>query len=133
MDTLSVLLGQRIAAARRVRGWNKSDLARHGGVTPSYITKLEAGRIDRPSMEKIRALAGALGVRVTDLTDPPTADPDAALLDQIRTLVGTDEPLVRAIFADLAARTLEDRQSVLRFMADALKFKPATQSGMSRR
>ena len=121
-------IGSRIRAARTARGWEKAALARKAGVSASYIGRLEAGAYPRPSLQRLTAIADALGLRVIDLTEQPTTDPDAALLEQVRALVGTDETLVRAILADLTARTVDDRLSVLRFMADALRFKPASQT-----
>ena len=72
-----MLLGQRIAAARRARGWSRSDLARKAQLDPSYVTRIEEAQYKRPSVDKVRVLAGALGVNVNDLTDPPPPpDPD---------------------------------------------------------
>lgn len=72
-----MLLGQRITAARNARGWSRSDLARKARVDPSYVTRIEEARFTRPSVDKVRAIASALGVNVADLTDPPRSpDPD---------------------------------------------------------
>jgi transcriptional regulator with XRE-family HTH domain len=76
MEQDVVLLGQRITAARNARGWSRSDLARKAQVDPSYVTRIEEAHFKRPSVDKVRALAGALGINVNALTDPTVPNPD---------------------------------------------------------
>ncbi len=43
------------------------DLARLAGVSPSYISQLEHGRQEHPSLEVLNALASGLGVTLSEL------------------------------------------------------------------
>src|SRR4051812_5763648 len=70
MTPESVRLGKKITTAREARGWSRSDLARRAHVDPSYVTRIEDAQYKRPSVDKVRAIALALGINVTDLTEP---------------------------------------------------------------
>lgn len=72
LETHAVLLGHRIERARLNRGWSRSDLARRASVDPSYVTRIEEAHYKRPSVEKVSAIAGALGLPMAELVDPPT-------------------------------------------------------------
>ena len=78
----AVLLGNRIRDHRERRRWNKADLARRAGVSASYVTRVEAGAFGTPSIDRIGAIASALGVEISVLTGPPAPDnpDDDALL-----------------------------------------------------
>lgn len=54
-------------AERRARGERIADVASRAGIAPQYLSELERGRKD-PSSEILGAVAGALGLPVTDLT-----------------------------------------------------------------
>src|SRR6186713_1540846 len=110
MGTDTVLLGKRIGEARRQRHWTKADLARKAGISPSYVTRIEQGAYDRPSMEQIRAIAGALGVTVMTLAEPlPEPDDDRAELRRlIAQRVGPDN----ADLVDDLVKRLEGRGAV---------------------
>ena len=60
-------LGAQLRSERRRRGERIADVAERAGVSPQYLSELERGRKD-PSSEVLAALAGALGLRVLDLT-----------------------------------------------------------------
>ena len=85
MDSQIVMLGRRIAAARNARGWSKAELARRAGVAPSYITRVERGEFLRPSIDQIKTISDALGVNVTDLTEPPRAPISPGILGELGT------------------------------------------------
>jgi transcriptional regulator with XRE-family HTH domain len=102
----NVRIGKRIADLRQDHGWSKADLARRSGVTPSYVTRVERGEFDRPSIEKISAIATALRVSVTALTDPADDIPDdikslgfdqdeVETLREIALMVADDPPALR--------------------------------------
>lgn len=113
-------MGDRVRAARLARGWGRSQLARKAGVTPSYLGRLEKGVYKRPSVEKLRAIAGALGRTVLDLTDgEPSVNTD--LLEAIRALVGTDEELWREIVAEISRFEPDRRPGALRYTLDSLQ------------
>ncbi len=60
---LSERLGERIRAARKMRGWSQRELARRIGVSAMAISKYERG-LDIPGSEVLLRLAQALGVRM---------------------------------------------------------------------
>jgi transcriptional regulator with XRE-family HTH domain len=60
-------LGAQLRSERRRRGERIADVAARAGVAPQYLSELERGLKD-PSSEVLAALAGALGLRVVDLT-----------------------------------------------------------------
>lgn len=91
-----MLLAQRITRERRRRGWSKADLARKAVIEPSYITRIEAAKFDHPSIDKVRAIADALGVRVSDLTDAPPEPVDADVVDQLRGALAAEPESVRS-------------------------------------
>ena len=65
-------VGTQLREERRRRGERISDVADRAGVSPQYLSEIERGRKD-PSSEVLAALAGALGLRVLDLTQRSTA------------------------------------------------------------
>lgn len=114
MRAENVLLGKRIEAARLQRGWNKADLARKAGVAPSYITRIEQGKFDRPSIDQIRSIADALRVSVADLTDPAPAPVSTEERVAVTAMFRPDEAqLVAEILSDLAQRSEGDRKQIL--------------------
>jgi DNA-binding XRE family transcriptional regulator len=66
-------LGQRIHALRSDRQETLSETAGRAGISPQYLSEIERGRKE-PSSEMIAALAGALGVTLTGLTEQVAGD-----------------------------------------------------------
>jgi len=62
-----IKVGARIHDRRESRGLSIAELARKSGVAKSYLSQLERGEADNPSLEAVRKIAGGLGVRVSDL------------------------------------------------------------------
>lgn len=60
-------VGAQLRTERLRRGERIADVAERAGVSPQYLSEIERGRKD-PSSEVLAALAGALGLRVLDLT-----------------------------------------------------------------
>ena len=60
-------VGMQLREERRRRGERIADVAGRAGVSPQYLSEIERGRKDASS-EVLAALAGALGLRVLDLT-----------------------------------------------------------------
>jgi transcriptional regulator with XRE-family HTH domain len=60
-------LGAAIRAIRRRRKWRLVDLGQKAGVSASFVSRLERGHVGTQSVDSIRAVAGALDMRV-DLT-----------------------------------------------------------------
>jgi transcriptional regulator with XRE-family HTH domain len=61
-------LGKVIRRLRRAAGMRQQDLAVAAGLGLSLITQLEQGRTKDPRLTTLRALAGALGVDMNQLT-----------------------------------------------------------------
>ena len=68
----SVDIGQRIAALRRRRGLSQSIVARRSGLDPSYLSRLETGKI-HPTVKTALRIATALRVSPNDLLGPSPA------------------------------------------------------------
>lgn len=62
------MIGKNIAALRKIKGLNQSDLARAIHVTQSAVSQWETGRT-QPDMQQIYILADFFGVSVSVLTD----------------------------------------------------------------
>ena len=60
-------LGERVRRRRKQLGLTAKELAETSGVSPSYISQLEHGRQDRPSLEVLGAIAATLGVNTSEL------------------------------------------------------------------
>ncbi|GAA3667592.1 helix-turn-helix domain-containing protein [Microbacterium marinilacus] len=72
-DDLSEV-GPRLRAFRRARGWTLDDLAGRAGMSPSTLSRLEAGK-RQASLELLMPLTRHLGVRIDDLVSPDSPDP----------------------------------------------------------
>jgi DNA-binding XRE family transcriptional regulator len=67
------VLGQRLRALRREQRETLAETAARAGVSPQYLSEIERGRKE-PSSEMIAALAGALGITLTGLTEQVADD-----------------------------------------------------------
>lgn len=67
--TKHVPLGERIRKLRTALGWSPGRLAKESGVSRAYLWQLETGGKNRPSLEILEKLAGALGVRASEFMD----------------------------------------------------------------
>ncbi len=65
-------LGERIRRRRKAIGLTAKDLARVADVSPSYVSQLEHGKQDQPSLEVLSALAAALGMPTSELLGEPS-------------------------------------------------------------
>jgi transcriptional regulator with XRE-family HTH domain len=70
-------IGERVYWLRDERGWTQEDLARKAGVSPTTISHIESGTIERPRVNTIRRLARGFGVSTEDLTNPKASSPSA--------------------------------------------------------
>jgi transcriptional regulator with XRE-family HTH domain len=64
-------LGSELREERRNAGRTLADVAEEAGVSTQYLSEIERGRKE-PSSEVIGAVAGALGLRLVDLTSRVT-------------------------------------------------------------
>src|SRR5215475_2469358 len=72
-------LGRRVRESREQRGMARKILAREASVSERYLAQLEAGE-GNASVVLLRRVAGALGLRITDLLDSATDVPEQKLL-----------------------------------------------------
>ena len=112
------MLGPRIAALRRDRGWSQAELARLLGISPSAVGMYEQGRRE-PSVALLVAMARSFGV-TTDflLTGRPVQPEDSRtavrMLEQSLTAAEAalkrrkDTPFTRQELAVLLAAMLTD-------------------------
>lgn len=56
-------LGDELRRLRKERGWSQLEMTRHTGMPQAKISRLELGK-GNPTLETIRKLADALGVRI---------------------------------------------------------------------
>jgi transcriptional regulator with XRE-family HTH domain len=126
-------LAERISRERTRRGWSKADLARKARIDPSYVTRIEAAQFNHPSIDKVRAIAEALRIDLSALTDPPpteTPDDQALLRKLIERRVGdrASAELVQMLLDRIHGRPPADQQTVIRLvdaLIDALPDRPA--------
>ncbi len=64
---MNMLLGKRIRALRRFRGYNQAQLAEKIDMTRSYLTKLELGHEHNISCKFVVALSKALKCKPGDI------------------------------------------------------------------
>lgn len=124
-------VGRRIAAARRDRGWDQTELARRAGVAGSYISRLENGKFDSPSAVRLAAIADALGRRINDLTEPqpaPDESEDAALRRLLEAKVGkANAPIIAAMLPKLRGLDPDEAQKLAEIVAIMISLsKPRT-------
>ena len=60
-------VGHELREERRTTGRTLADVAQEAGVSTQYLSEVERGRKE-PSSEVLGAVAGALGLRLVDLT-----------------------------------------------------------------
>ncbi|MDB6090683.1 MAG: anaerobic benzoate catabolism transcriptional regulator [Gammaproteobacteria bacterium] len=72
-------LGRRVRAAREQRGMARKMLSRTASVSERYLAALEAGE-GNASVILLRRVAGALGMRLTDLLDSSEPAPEQRLI-----------------------------------------------------
>ena len=67
------VLGHRLRALRQDQRETLSETAGRAGISPQYLSEVERGRKE-PSSEMIAALAGAVGITLTELTEQLAGD-----------------------------------------------------------
>lgn len=66
-------IGKRIAATRAQRGLSQGLVARRAGTDPSYLSRIETGKV-HPTVRTALRIAAALRVSLDDLLGPSPAD-----------------------------------------------------------
>ena len=62
--------GERLQNIRRLRMWTQARLAQEAGVSPTTVSGIETGKIERPHFGTLGKLARALGMAPDELLDP---------------------------------------------------------------
>lgn len=96
---MSAQLGREIKRMRTKAGMSGPVLAARAGVSPAWIRHLETGRIQKPGVDKLRAIADELGMDVT---------PMLAMTDQLGATVPPPKEI--PLGGDMAAAI--DRQTL---------------------
>jgi transcriptional regulator with XRE-family HTH domain len=91
-------IGRRIRESRTSAGLTQDEVARQAGVSPSYLSRLEAGSRVHPRLIHLRCIARVLGIPFEELV--ADAGPPDELLDALVALTG--EPALSRSLLDLA-------------------------------
>ncbi len=62
-------LGELVRQLRTGRNWTQEQLAEAANVSQATVSQIEIGRIERPSYEYMRRIAGGLGVPISTLME----------------------------------------------------------------
>ena len=98
------LLGARFRAVRIRRGWRQTDVGRKVGLSPSVVSRIERGHIERIQLGTILAIARVLDIQVTLSTRSRGADLDRLISGRH---AGLHESVARWFASDLPGWTLE--------------------------
>ena len=79
---MTTRLGEKLRELRKERGLTLEKLADLAGVSKSYLWELENRESQRPSAEKLTALADALGVAATYVLEEDVRAPEERHLDE---------------------------------------------------
>ncbi len=71
-------IGERVYWLRDEHGWTQEELAREAGVSPTTISHIESGAIERPRMNTVRRVARAFGISTEELISPKDPAPVVA-------------------------------------------------------
>jgi transcriptional regulator with XRE-family HTH domain len=72
--SVSARLGARLRARREALGLSQAELAENADISANYVGVLERG-LKLPTLDKLFALAKALGVPASELLGEPRSDP----------------------------------------------------------
>ncbi len=62
--------GRRLLATRLSKGMSQAGLARMAGIAPSYLSRIETGKV-HPTLQTAARIAAALRTSLDDLVNPP--------------------------------------------------------------
>ncbi len=86
-------LGARLRARREALGLSQAELAERVDISANYVGVLERG-LKLPTLDKLFALAKALGVPASELLGEPRADP---WIEEVVTVAATMPRPLRAV------------------------------------
>lgn len=78
MESLSIEVGRRVRMRREALGLKQHELAEQAGLSPSYVSRLEAGQAGVP--DELTKVVRALGVTLGDIV----GETDEAMLAEVR-------------------------------------------------
>lgn len=110
-QSITRLVGDRIAEFRRSRNWSHAELACRLQVAPETVHRLECGT-STPSLQMLENLAAALNVSISDLiVERPAALDDQAVQISawLSALEAADQTLVTGVIQQLCERMRERR------------------------
>ncbi len=79
---MTTRLGDKLRELRKQRRWTLEHVAEQAGLSKSYLWELENRESQRPSAEKLAALADALGVATSYFLEEDTREPEERHLDE---------------------------------------------------
>jgi len=79
---MSTRLGAKLRELRKQRQWTLEHLAEQAKLSKSYLWELENRESQRPSAEKLTALADALGVTAAYFLEEDAREPEERHLDE---------------------------------------------------
>jgi transcriptional regulator with XRE-family HTH domain len=79
---MSTRLGDKLRSLRKAKGLTLDKLAEQAGLSKSYLWELENRESQRPSAEKLTALADVLGVSTTYFIEDDVRKPQERHLDE---------------------------------------------------
>ena len=113
-EHVSKRFGRLLALYRKPDGseWGGQDLERAtgGAVTRSYVTNLKNGRIESPGLDKMEAIARAIGFP-PELWFGPTSDGEGVLDEAL--VAALKDDTVSAILEQVMALSVRDRRLLL--------------------
>lgn len=107
-------LGQRIRRRRKALDMTAKDLARAATISASYVSQLEHGKQDRPSLEVLGSLATALGMPVAELLGEPVTLAVTAEIPPVLAELADELDLGAATTAMLAGINIDGYQPTTR-------------------
>jgi transcriptional regulator with XRE-family HTH domain len=79
---MTTRLGEKLRELRKQQGLTLEGLAAKAGLSKSYLWELENRESQRPSAEKMTALADALGIAATYFFEEDVREPEERHLDE---------------------------------------------------
>jgi transcriptional regulator with XRE-family HTH domain len=76
-------IGQRIAAARKGKGWERDDLAHYSKVSGRTIQRIESGNTEAPRRATLEALADTLDIPLDELRPPDPYEVEQDFREQV--------------------------------------------------
>jgi len=114
-------MGQRVARARRRKGWDQEAFANAIGRSSSWVSKVENGRLPLDRQSVIARVAEALGVEVGELTGQPYRHEKAELDSGHAAIPGLRLALQQATMPGGAALLGQREPATLEELAGQLK------------